>query len=248
MLETLAPPSLAESWDNVGLLVGDPDQRVTRVLLAIDATQAVIDEASALRCELIVAYHPVIFDGLKRVTAGSTAWELVRRGIAVYSPHTALDVAAGGTNDVLAGIVGIIAPSPLKITHPELGLGIGRVGEIKPIKRAALIEDIRAGLGVEHLLVAGPTHGVVARAAVGAGACGELYRAALRAGAGLYLTGEMRHHDALRAAAEGLTVVCALHSNSERVTLDRLAKRLSEALPDTLFVCAESDRDPFTVR
>ncbi|MEZ4392271.1 MAG: Nif3-like dinuclear metal center hexameric protein [Polyangiales bacterium] len=247
-LERLAPVALAEPWDNVGLLVGDPSQEVRAAMLAIDATREVIDEACAAGCELILAYHPVIFDGLKRVTAGSPAWELVRRGIAVYSPHTALDVAEGGTNDVLAEVVGIAAPRPLRVTRPELGRGLGRVGDLDAIERGALLEVIREGLGVERLLVAGPEAGVVTRAAVGAGACGDLYRDALRAGAGLYLTGEMRHHDALRAASEGMTVVCALHSNSERVALTRLAARLSSELPAVRFTRSTRDRDPFTVR
>lgn len=247
-LEAMAPCALAEPWDNVGLLVGDPAQAVTRALLAIDATPAVIAEAAAGGCELIVAYHPVIFDGLKRVTAGSPVYELVRRGIAVYAPHTALDVAPGGTNDVLAEVAGIVDARPLRLTKPEAGLGLGRVGDVAPIDRAALIDRVRAGLGLAHVLVAGPAEGEVRRVAVGAGACGDLYKDALRAGAGLYLTGEMRHHDALRAAEAGMTVVCALHSNSERKTLGVVAERLSSALPGLQVAVSRADRDPFSVR
>ena len=247
-MESLAPPSLAEPWDNVGLLVGDPDQDLTHALLTIDATPAVIDEAAALGCELILAYHPVIFEGLKRVTAGSRAWTLLRRGIAVYSPHTALDVAEGGTNDVLADVVGLLHRRPIRVTRPETGMGLGRIGAIAPTERAELLDRIRAGLGVARLLVAGPTEGAVSRVAVGAGACGDLLGDVLAAGAGLYLTGEMRHHDALRAADAGVTVVCALHSNSERVTLDRLAARLGGLVTGVRFTRSQRDRDPFEVR
>lgn len=247
-MEAIAPPALAEPWDNVGLLVGDPAQDISHALLAIDATRAVIDEAAHRGCELILAYHPVIFDGLKRITAGSSAWELVRRGVAVYSPHTALDVAEGGTNDVLGDVVGMIHRRPLRITRPETGMGLGRVGPIEPVQRAELLERIKRGLGVERLLVAGPAEGEVSRVAVGAGACGDLLKEVLASGAQVYLTGEMRHHDALRAAAAGATVVCALHSNSERVTLDRLAARLAALAPEVRFTRAESDRDPFAVQ
>jgi len=114
-LQAIAPLEHAESWDNVGLLCGDADADVTAALLTIDATLAVIDEASRAGSGLIVAYHPVIFDGLKRIVAGQPAYEAVRRGIAIYSPHTALDVAAGGTNDVLADAVGMSASrAPLR--------------------------------------------------------------------------------------------------------------------------------------
>jgi putative NIF3 family GTP cyclohydrolase 1 type 2 len=107
---------------------------------------------------------------------------------------------------------------------------------------------VRTGLGLSHVLVAGPTEGEVRRVAVGAGACGDLFKDALRAGAGLYLTGEMRHHDALRAAEGGMTVVCALHSNSERKTLDVVAARMASALPGLRVTVSQRDRDPFCVR
>lgn len=246
-MDAAAPPRLAEAWDNVGLLVGDRAAPLAGVLLAIDLTRPVLDEAVALGCSAVVAYHPVIFKGLTRLLAGTVPYELVRRGVAVYSPHTALDVAPGGTNDLLADAVGMTDRAPLRVTVPAEGLGLGRVGAVAPIERAALLARVRAALGVEHLLVAGPTEGEVTRAAVGAGACGDLVDAVIAAGAGFYLTGEMRHHDALKAAAAGVTVACALHSNSERRALDALASRLRGALPGVAVHLSRSDRDPFRV-
>ncbi len=247
-LETIAPCRYAEPWDNVGLLVGDPAAAVSRALLAIDCTEAVYAEARALGCELVIAYHPTIFDGLKRLHARSLVFRAIRDGVAIYAPHTALDVANGGTNDVLGDAVGMTSRAPLRITRVEEGLGLGRVGPIEPVERSVLLASIKAALGLDHLLVAGPTEGTVDRVAVGAGACGDLIKEVLASGAGLYLTGEMRHHDALRAAAAGLTVVCALHSNSERITLRRLAARLGDALPGVTFTVSAADHDPFAVR
>ena len=246
-LDAIAPPRLAEPWDNVGLLVGDRAAPLDRALLTIDLTRAVLDEALALGCAAVVAYHPVIFSPLKRVLADSLAYALVRRGVAVYSPHTALDVAAGGTNDVLADAVGLTARSPLRVTVPAEGLGLGRVGAIAPTARAALLARVRAALAVDHLVVAGPSEGEVSRVAVGAGACGDLLNEVIASGAGLYVTGEMRHHDALRAAAAGVTVACALHSNSERRTLGVLAGRLGDALPGVALHLSTTDRDPFRI-
>ncbi|MDB4932120.1 MAG: hypothetical protein JWM10_4604 [Myxococcaceae bacterium] len=246
-MEAIAPARLAESWDNVGLLVGDRAAAADRVLLTIDLTRPVLDEALALGCTAVVAYHPVIFAPMKRVLAGSLAYALVRHGVAVYSPHTALDVAEGGTNDVLADAVGMTDRAPLRVTVPAEGLGLGRVGAVAPIGRGALLAKVRAALGVEHLVVAGPSEGEVARVAVGAGACGDLLDEVIASGAGVYVTGEMRHHDALRAAAAGVTVACAMHSNSERRTLGVLAGKLRAALPGVELRLAESDRDPFRV-
>lgn len=246
-LDVIAPLRLAEKWDNVGLLLGDPASSVTRCLLAIDYTRDVADEARAGGHQLVLAYHPVIFDGLKRLHAGSLVYEAARAGLAIYSPHTALDVADGGTNDVLADLCGLTARTPVRVTAPLENRGLGRVGDRAPIARKDLLAHLREALGVRHLLVAGPTDGEVSRVAVGAGACGDLLRDVIAAGAGLYLTGEMRHHDALRAAAEGVTVVCALHSNSERVTLTRLAARLAALHPEVAFEVSTRDRDPFEI-
>ena len=114
VLEELAPTTEAEAWDNVGLLVGDLAQAVTRVLLTVDYTAAVADEAYARRCDVVVSYHPPIFEALTRIDASSLVFQAIQRGIALYSPHTALDVVEGGTNDVLADVLGMRDRTPLR--------------------------------------------------------------------------------------------------------------------------------------
>jgi dinuclear metal center YbgI/SA1388 family protein len=115
-VEKIAPLGLAQDWDNVGLLIGDPARDVRNLLLTIDVTQAVLEEARRLNTDLILSYHPVIWDGLKKIrTDGPTrvVHELIRAGIAVFSVHTALDAVAGGVNDGLAEILGIEDPKPI---------------------------------------------------------------------------------------------------------------------------------------
>lgn len=356
ILEAIAPTRYAESWDNVGLLAGDPGQDVARAILCIDYTDAVAAEAAAEGCDLVVAYHPPIFEPLKRLRAGGLVFDAIRRGVAIYSPHTALDVADGGTNDLLADALWMTHREPLKLadvkatqlklvvfvphehaekvsramfdagagrigdyhwcsfrspgtgtflgeegkTNPAVGQsgkfeqadelrvetvvpvgkvsdvvkamrsahpyeepafdlvqlaaapegkGIGRVGEFdSPAERPALLARIKRELEIDHLLVAGPAEGFVKRAAVCAGACGKLLDDAIAAGAELYLTGEVRHHDAIKAARAGMTVVCTLHSNSERAVLKRVKKRIEDAAPGLPVMLSRSDRDPFVVR
>ena len=326
-----------------------------RALLTIDYTPDVATERESAQCDLVVAYHPPLFHAVKKLTAGHLVFDAIRRSVAIYSPHTALDVADGGTNDVLCDILGATKRSPLKAatnvagdyrlvtfvpadavesvseklfaagagriggyrscsfrtagigtffgsegTHPAVGksgrlekvdevrvetlvpitnvdrivaalheahpyeepafdlvtlaakptaLGIGRIGELDvPTDRGDLIETIKKGLGVSHLLVAGPKTGIARRIATCAGACGDLLDAAISGRADLYLTGEMRHHDAIKAAAAGLTVVCTLHSNSERITLKRLQQRLTQALPELPVLLSQADRDPFSIQ
>lgn len=250
-LDAIAPLDEAEEWDNVGLLVGDPSSHVSRALFAVDATHAVLEEAVRRGCQLIVSYHPPIFKGERRLLAGSVPFDAVRAGIAIYSPHTALDVARGGTNDVLADALDLrdrVALRPARGTAAAAdGLGLGRIGDTGPIARRALVERLRGALGLQHLLIAGPLDGEITRAAACAGAAGDLAFVAAARGAGLYLTGELRHHDALAAVKLGMTVVCALHSNSERVALPSYVARLVAAVPGLGALPSQADRDPFVV-
>ncbi|HTQ44632.1 MAG TPA: Nif3-like dinuclear metal center hexameric protein [Polyangiaceae bacterium] len=352
-MEEVAPTRFAEPWDNVGLLVGDPAARLARVVLTIDLTRAVLQEATSAGGDVaIVSYHPPIFQAQKRFVADSIAWAAARAGVAVYSPHTALDAADGGTNDVLADALGMTARAPLRVAEqkdrelklvtfvpeehvervsealfaagagrigkyescsfrspgtgtffggegtnpvvghagrlelaPELrletvvptaraadvvralrsahpyeepafdlvrlavppsGLGPGRVGTVERGPLRGHLARIKKALGVEHVLVAGSLDREVARAAVCAGSGGDLVADALAAGADLFLTGEVRHHDALRAAAAGLAVVCTRHSVSERAALGAVARRLGELLPGVPVTRAASDADPLT--
>jgi len=120
-LESVAPPSLAAEWDNVGLLIGDGDAPVSKLLLCIDLTAEVLAEAVAGKAQMVMAYHPVIFRPVSRLTAAATpvAYEAARRGLAVYSMHTALDAAPGGTNDVLAEAMGLLGARPLEPAHRD---------------------------------------------------------------------------------------------------------------------------------
>jgi dinuclear metal center YbgI/SA1388 family protein len=251
-MEEIAPCRLAASWDNVGLLVGDPESRLTRVLLAVDGTLPVIEEARLAGCEALVAYHPLVFAPLKRLVAGTVAFEAARAGLSVYSPHTALDVAIGGTNDVLSDMIGLAERRPLSAGALPLGAGtadcgFGRVGVIQSELLGDVVARLKSALGVDHVLVSGPLDGIVRRVAVCVGSGGDLVGDAAAAGADLFVTGELRHHDALRARAAGLAVVCTLHSVSERPALAPLAAKLAARLPGVVVSCSSRDRDPFEV-
>lgn len=353
LLDALAPLRRAESWDNVGLLTGDPAAEVRKVLLTIDLTAEVATEAETLGCEMVVAYHPPIFGGLKRIPAGSVVARALARGIALFSPHTALDAADGGTNDVLADAAGLgprralvptdgkdgllklvtfvpaealeavsaavfeagagrignyracsfrspgqgtffgeagaapvvgkagrletvdelrletVVPVPrvadvvaalrkahpyeepafdlVRLATPPDGAGQGRIGELPaPVARRDLLARIKTSLGVDHALVAGPLDGAATRIAVAAGAGGSLLGPAMDQGAQVFVTGELRHHDALAAAGRGVTVVALLHSQSERKALSALRDRLLAGAPGLTIHLATKDRDPFT--
>ncbi len=253
VLDEVAPLRYAEGWDNVGLLVGDPQAEITKVLVTVDYTAAVADEAVKAGASLVVAYHPAMFAAVKRVPHDALWADAIRRGIALYSPHTALDVALGGTNDFLAAACGMTSRRALRPyasksdrAEPD-GIGLGRIGAVAR-SRKDLIGHLKSELGLSYVLVAGPTTGPSGVVAVAAGAGGELLEDAIRAGANVFVTGEVRHHDALSAARRGVTVIATLHSNSERAAVHAYASRLASRLADVEVTASKADRDPFSVR
>lgn len=252
ILHEIAPLELAADSDNVGLLLQPRAKpgRVRRVLLTIDLTPEVAAEAIAGRADLVVAYHPPIYRPLKRLAADGGVQEGLLRvataGIAVYSPHTALDAAPSGLADWLAErMLGGDAPKELR----PCGDGeFGRVIELgKSLPFRTLLQRCKRTFGVRTLQVAAPARPVrsVRTIVVAAGAGGSILRGVR---ADVWVTGELSHHDALAAVAAGTTVVLAGHSNTERGFLKVLQRRLREPLGGELDVrVARSDRDPFTV-
>jgi putative NIF3 family GTP cyclohydrolase 1 type 2 len=129
----------------------------------------------------------------------------------------------------------------------ESGIGQGRIGAMGGVDRRVVIERIKKELELPKLLVAGPSEGAIGRAAVCAGSGGVFLEDAFAGKAELYLTGEIRHHDAVKAAQAGMTIICTLHSNSERAVLKRVREKLEQLAPGISVVISASDRDPFAV-
>lgn len=254
VLEAMAPPTLAGDWDNVGLLL-EGTRPLRRVFLAIDLTEPVLAEALEHDADLILAYHPPIFRGLKRITAGTPAGRVLlgcaRAGVHVYSPHSALDAARDGMTDWLVGGLGPLAacaPITPQVDDPEVGAG--RVVTLAaPAPLPTLVDRLKAHLGLDHVRVAGPPELLagarpVATAAACPGAGGSVLAGARRAD--LWLTGELRHHDVLARVARGHAVVLTDHTHTERGFLSVLAGRLAARLGVEATV-SRVDADPLSV-
>jgi len=261
-LHALAPVSLAEPWDNVGLLIdaaapGAEAEDVARVALTIDLTEEVLTEARELGASLVVAYHPPIFKPLERLTRDTAiervVLDAVRCGVSVYSPHTALDAVVGGVNDWLADAMGEGPRRPLQPATSEEGeqAGMGRrVALTSPASLDSLVNRIKSHLGLAQLRVAAsPEHargGSIGLGFVCAGAGGSVLSSVNETG--LFLTGEMRHHDIAARVAAGASVVLCDHTNTERGYLPTLARRLSDALHGAIAVdVCQLDRDPLRI-
>jgi dinuclear metal center YbgI/SA1388 family protein len=236
-LETLAPPQLAEEWDNTGLLI-EPftAHDLKKILLTIDLTEAVAQEAVRRKADFIIAYHPIFFGGVQTLEKSNpqarTALRLIENRIGVYSPHTALDAAPGGVNDWLAGL----------FDGESRTEGSARIVQLKkavsfPMLGKSLKEQLK--LQTVQIAPAGKTIKTIALCA-GAGI------GALRGiPADVYLTGEMKHHDVLAAVQNGIGVVLCGHTETERGYLPILGKNLRRAgHPDVQILIATTDRAP----
>ena len=257
-LERIAPRRLAEDWDNPGLLVGSYAQRVKRVLIALDVDDAVTEEAIARKADMIVAHHPAIFRGMKQLRTdlplGKRLAALLTHGIAVAAAHTNLDVARGGVNDVLAAQLGLEKLSSFVITAQENGVteSIGRVGTLPtPTSIEDFARAVKERLHVSHVRLAAAALRPVRRVAVCGGAGAEFIDTAVRRGADVYITGDIKYHEAQRAAEQGMHLIDAGHFGTERPVLPVLADLLRAELAaehgTVEILVTETQRDVFDV-
>lgn len=246
-LESYAPTALAESWDNVGLLIGRFEQPVTRVMTCLTITPESAAEAIAEGAELIVTHHPLPFRPLKRLTGetpeGRLLLDLIAAKVAVYSPHTAFDSAAEGINQRLAAGLGLQAIAPL-LPAAEPGIGAGRYGRLaKPLTLAELTAAVKQLLGIERAQAVGDDRPIT-QVAVACGSAGEFLAPAAAVGCECLVTGEVRFHTALEAEALGVGLVLAGHYASERFGLEALAEVLAGQFRDLKVWASRAERDP----
>lgn len=249
ILDDLAPLQYAEDWDNTGLLLNPLETRdIQRILLTIDLSESVADEAVAHHIDAIISYHPILFRPIQRLNAQSpadrTLMKLINHNIAVYSPHTALDAAPGGTNDWLAqsvgpGNVSILAP---RADNPAYGQG-RRVDLDQPAQATEIIERIKKHLQLENVRLAGDPEKIIYSVALCAGAGASVISGI---NADLYLSGEMGHHDVLAAVQQGRCVVLCEHTNTERGYLQVLKDTLLTSA-DVEIILSQTDCDPLSV-
>jgi len=355
----MAPPGLAESWDNPGLQVGDPQATISRIMVALDATPPVIETALASDCNLLITHHPLIFTAQKSISTatpqGASIHAAIRGGLSVVSMHTNYDCAEGGLNDLLAARIGLSNCVPLQITsvrelvklvvfvpeehleqvraallphaevlgaytgcsfsapgtgtftplagaHPFIGtvgaqervaefrlellldravlpraikalvaahpyeepafdiypllneghkLGLGRIGRLpEPVSLAAFSMRLRQDLAAPGLRFVGKPDALVGKVALCSGSGASLLRIAVRAGADVLVTGDVKYHEAREAEDLGIALVDAGHFPTEIIMVDAVAERLSRTLAEAGYTGCEVvpcsvETDPF---
>lgn len=225
VLERLAPPSLAEPWDNVGLMIGNLDQRVTTVFVCLDVTSDNVQRAIDCGADLIISHHPLIFTSINRIVeqdiTGSILRNLIRHDISVYSAHTNLDHADGGMNDALAKSLDLTEIRRFYDQECVDGSGkpidnIGRVGRLEvPMAMEDFAAFVKNTLGCQSIRCVGSPDDVIQTVAVCSGSGGSGIYSAYHAGADVYVTSEIKHHEAQLAFELGINLIDAGHFETE---------------------------------
>ena len=230
-LEQQIPLNLAESWDNVGLLLGDACLPVKGIMTCLTLTEEVAEEAIHEGANLVITHHPILFKAVKRLTSatgeGRMLLQLARAGINVYSPHTAFDSAREGINQQIAIALGLSNIHPIRV-KPQSVDGAGRWGQLSaPRKLSELLLQLKSICPAEQYTIVGDLDQQYDTVGIACGAAGDFLPDAAALGCQVFITGETRFHNCLEARALGVALVMVGHYASERPAVEELARRLA---------------------
>lgn len=242
-LQSIAPLSLAEDWDNVGLLIGRRTDPAIRVATCLTLSGDVVESVIAADVQMVVSHHPLPFRPMRKITGDETASSLVlhlaRAGVAVYSAHTAFDSAANGINARWAKRLQLQNVAPLSPSKVDLSVGGGRFGDLAD---AVTASQLSQRCGGKRTRLSGDPNANVRRVAIGCGSGGSFLAAAIDHRCDALVTGEATYHTCLEARAAGINIVMTGHFASERFAMVELAEELSLAIEGCeAFAADESD-------
>lgn len=235
-LESKFPVSTACDFDNVGLLVGDGEREVNTAVVALDCDITAVEKALKVGAQLIITHHPVIFDGLKSVTAGSVVYELIKSGISVISMHTNLDIAAGGVTERLCESIGLTEVKPFT-AHDGFVIREAKCTITDAEKLALHIKESLGG-GVRYVAGNPPINRVL----VCSGSGGDFLEDAVVGGFDALITADVKHNVFIDAINNGISLFDAGHYASENVIVAPLTKLLSEEFKSIEFIPHSPDR------
>ncbi|WP_353096063.1 Nif3-like dinuclear metal center hexameric protein [Tissierella praeacuta] len=242
LMDNWASPKLVEDWDNTGFQIGDDNKEVNKILVALDLDREVYEKAMREDFNMIITHHPLIFKPIRNVTTstykGKLIYDLIRSGIVVYNAHTNLDQANKGVNDELVRILGLKNSEILKLNNldEELIHGYGKVGDIDEIHLSDYIKYIKEKLNTDYLVVYGQQDRIIKRVAICGGSGSEFIYDAYKKNAGVYITGDVKYHDAQLGNELGLTIIDAGHYHTEKIILPAIKKYLDKENRNNLYI------------
>ena len=247
-LEQLIPLDLAESWDNVGLLLGDARVEAAGVMTCLTLTEDVAEEAIREGANLVITHHPVLFKAVKRITTDTSEGRLLLRlaqaGVSVYSPHTAFDSAREGINQQIAVTLGLRDIQPIR-PLPQTTDGAGRWGQLSfPLRLAELLKRLQEVCPAGQYTYVGDLDQKCKAIGIACGAAGDFLSAAAALGCQAFITGETRFHTCLEARSLGTALVMVGHYASERPAMEELAQQLEARWSPLKIWASRVETDP----
>ncbi len=246
IIESVAPLSIQEEWDNSGLQIGVKEAEVASILLCTDISEAIIDEAIKKHCQLIISHHPLLFRGLKTISTTTAVERCVMRaiqqGIAIYSSHTAMDCYLHGVSGHMAEKLGIYDYTILSPTGENVGLGV--IGKLPTaIDFSILLAQVKEAFQAPVIRYVAPTKQQVQTIALCGGAGSTFMNEAIHQGADVYISADFKYHE-FQQAVGSIGVMDIGHFESEQYTKEVFRNLLAEHAPSLHVMTAENDKSP----
>lgn len=252
-IETIAPLSTQESWDNSGVQIACGDGSVKKVLTCLEITGEIVEEAVTEQVDVIITHHPLIFGGIQNIDyrdpIGACIVRLIASGISVYSSHTPFDKVKGGNNDYLADKIGLRDSRGFRIGE-EMDL-IGRVGKLAvPVSLGELANIVSDSLHIAHeqIRLIGDLNQMITTVGICTGAGADLMELAIKNGCDLLITGDVKYHEAQEAKARGIALMDAGHYGTEKTFASNFAEKLQKQVGNQIEILeSKVDINPFLV-
>jgi GTP cyclohydrolase I len=236
VLNDFAPLELAENWDNVGLLVSSSHKEINNILLALDLTDDVLNEAISRKIDFIITHHPIIFKPLKKITTQSQIQKriikLIQNDISLYTAHTNLDSTVGGTNDVLFDLLELKNRETLfESNSDKYTFGLGRVGELKsPMGFIDFANYVKCKLGINSMSYSSSSVKQIKKIALCTGSASDnIYiDRAVHKNCDAYITGDVTYHNAQYAVDSNINIIDGTHFATEHIFKDSIKKHIEK--------------------
>lgn len=252
IMEDFAPVNLKENFDNVGLMVGDREKEVKRILLSLDCTLEVIEEAKDKNVDLILTHHPLLFIKPSSITTdtlvGKKVIELIKNDISLYSSHTNLDSASGGLNETIVNILGYESKELIEVNKNARNSneGLGRFIRLdEEIALEDLVKEVKEKLNIDGLKVVKASEKVKNIAVIN-GSGSSFFDIAYRKGADCIITGDTTYHFASDYKEMGVSIIDTGHFLSEWIVFLKVINKLEDKLKDVEIIVSEYSKDPYT--
>ena len=232
IIEEFAPLNLQEKWDNSGLCIGSPEDEVSSVLIGLDCTSELVDEAIACGADMIVTHHPLIFSGLKKISpedmVGAAVIKAIKAGISIYAAHTSADKVIAGVSGAMAAKLGL--ENVTILDEDGEGTGLGVVGDLpQPMTSQEAVDLVKERFKLKAMRCSKPIEGMISRVAMCGGSGGSLIAAAKDSGAQLYLSGDISYHNFF--TSEGFMIMDIGHYESEIEIVEILFSLIKKKIP-----------------